>query len=279
MDGGHQHTDLRGIRLPLELCGEASLGNLLHLVPHRDNGTQNVPADHPHTERLENPHHKEGRYHQNADNGGRQAQGLDFFQGAVVQVLQKLLLQAVDLRDRSVVFRAVHIIQRSVLPSILGLLHGLFLQGDQLVGKAVHTVDHSLFLAGNADFLHGGHALIPVFQVVDLVPVVVIVFLMACGGESPDLVGQIGGAVHEAVGVISQGEPLFVGYIELSADFAVGQQGIYHEKQCKDGDSVQNQGQCGLLHCSFHIRVPPESLICSVYTKFGNNSSHICKKM
>ena len=190
-----------------------------------------------------------------------------------------MLFQFIDLGDGTAVVITVHIGDGVFHVSVLDFPHGSFFQRDQLVGQGEHIVDHALLLVSDADFLQGRHSQVPVLPFVDFFPVVVIVLFAARGGEGAHFVGQVGGAVHEAVGVISQGEPLFVGYIELSADFAVGQQGIYHEKQCKDGDSVQNQGQCGLLHCSFHIRVPPESLICSVYTKFGNNSSHICKKM
>ena len=224
VDGVHQHTQLRGVRLPPELRREVALGDLSHLVLHGDHRLKDTAANHTHTEHLKDANHHQGQNHQHPDDQNPALQRLDLPKRTGVQVLQKLLLQTGDLRQSVVVVVAVHVVDRKVSLPCLDLLHGLLLQGDQLIGQSGHLVNHALLLVGDADFLHGNHALVPVFQSVDLVPVIVIMLLHAGRRKSPDLVGQVRGAVHETVGVVGQLIPLLIGLVQTAAGAGVDNQ-------------------------------------------------------
>ena len=104
-------------------------------------------------------------------------------------------------------------------------------QRNELVGERVHVVDHFLLCGGDADLLHRRDAFVAVFQRIDLIPVIVIMLLKPCRGERPHLVCQVGGAVHETVGVVGQVKPLFIGGIELIVHIPVGKQGYHQEYQ------------------------------------------------
>ena len=75
-------------------------------------------------------------------------------------------------------------------------------------------------------------------KVVDLVPIIVVVLLQAGGGKGPDLVGQIGGAVHEAVSVVCKRVTLFIGDSQPAADIVVDENENQQQHQRKNGRYV-----------------------------------------
>ena len=177
---------------------------------------------------------------------------IHLLEGSLIQSGQKLFLQRINLCDGILVLLTVNVVDSGALLTCLHLLHRLFLQGNQLVGEAVHIVNHLLFFVRNTDFLHGRHTDIPVFQGVDFVPVIVVMFLVPGGCVGAHFVGQIGGTVHKTVGIIGQLKAVLVGTLQLPAYITVCNQKHQHKQQCADRADIQDRCQRRLIDCFFH---------------------------
>ena len=255
VDGLHQHPDLGGVGGKGEVGGEVALGDLPHLIPHLDHRLEDAPLGEQHDQHLHHPRHHNRQQVDQIDDRHLHGQLIDPGLGPGIQLCQELLLQRVDLGDGLGVLIAVDIADGLRHPARLDILHSVLLQGDQLVGEGGHRLDHGLLPGGDANLLEGRHALVPVFQHVDLVPVVVVVDLIAGGGVGPDLVGEVGGAVHEPVGVVCKVKAVLVGRVEPAADAAADEQERGYHQKGNQGDDIEQGDQLGLIHRFLHGKI------------------------